>query len=340
MKIFKERFRILNLFYLCYNKYGDIMEQLFNKLNEIIKEYDNFIIVGHKNPDLDSIGSALGLYNVIKKFDKEAYIYVGKDELSNYNESFNKSLKKLKDVNFIDSIKDINNTLVIVTDVHTQNRVGCSELIDKYDVVVLDHHIKDKNYIKDTKFMYIDSNLSSMSELITFYLEFLNIEIDVITATIMLAGIEIDTNGFNLKTTSSTYEAASILMEMGADTILKQELLKETKEDYMKKASFIKNSFMVSSNIAMCIINETVTNIDLAEVAEELLTFEEVQASYVIGKLDNSTIGISARSLGEIDVSLVMKELGGGGHMSNAATQIKDKTIKEVVKEVTNLIVK
>ena len=251
MKIFKKGFRILNLFYLCYNKYGDIMEQLFNKLNEIIKEYDNFIIVGHKNPDLDSIGSALGLYNVIKKFDKEAYIYVGKDELSNYNESFNKSLKKLKDVNFIDSIKDINNTLVIVTDVHTQNRVGCSELIDKYDVVVLDHHIKDKNYIKDTKFMYIDSNLSSMSELITFYLEFLNIEIDVITATIMLAGIEIDTNGFNLKTTSSTYEAASILMEMGADTILKQELLKETKEDYMKKASFIKNSFMVSSNIAM-----------------------------------------------------------------------------------------
>ena len=314
------------------------MEQLFNKLSEVIKEYDNFIIVGHKNPDLDSIGSALGLYNAIKKFKKEVYIYVGSNELSNYNESFSKSLKKLKDVNFIDSIKDMDNTLVIVTDVHTKSRVGCSELIDKYDVVVLDHHIKDKNYIKNTKFMYIDSNLSSMSELITFYLEYLNIEIDTITATILLAGIEIDTNGFNLKTTSSTYEAASILMEMGADTILKQELLKETKEDYMKKASFIKNSFMVSSDIAMCIINKEVTNIELAEVAEELLTFEEVKASYVIGKLDINVIGISARSLGEIDVSKVIKQMGGGGHMSNAATQIADKSIKEIEQELTKLI--
>lgn len=315
------------------------MEELFSKLNEIIKEYDNFIIVGHKNPDLDSIGSSLGLYNVIKHFKKNAYIYIGKDELNNYNDNFNRSMEVLKtSVNFASDIKNIDNTLVIVTDVHTRNRVGCSELIDKYDVIVLDHHIKNKDYIKNTKFMYIDSNLSSMSELITFYLEYLNIEIDVITATIMLAGIEIDTNGFNLKTTSRTYEAASILMEMGADSILKQELLKETKEEYMKKASFIKNSFMISSDIAMCIINKEVSNIDLAEVAEELLTFEDVKASYVIGKLDNSTIGISARSLGEIDVSKVIKQMGGGGHMSNAATQIKGKTIKEVVKELTSLI--
>ena len=314
------------------------MEQLFNKLNEIIKEYDNFIIVGHKNPDLDSIGSSLGLYNVVRHLKKNAYIYIGKDELNNYNDVFNKSLKKLKDVNFISDVKDMDNTLVIVTDVHTKSRVGCSELIDIYDVVVLDHHIKNKDYIKNTKFMYIDSNLSSMSELITFYLEYLNIEIDTITATILLGGIEIDTNGFNLKTTSSTYEAASILMEMGADTILKQELLKETKEEYMKKANFIKTSFMVNKDIAMCIINKEVTNIDLAEVAEELLTFEDVKASYVIGKLDNSTIGISARSLGEIDVSKVIKQMGGGGHMSNAATQISDKSIKEIEQELTDLI--
>ena len=315
------------------------MEQLFNKLNEMISEYDSFIIMGHKNPDLDSIGSALGLYNVIKHFNKEAYIYVGKNELNNYNNNFNQALDSLKDtVNFID--KDINgdNVLVIVTDVHTKARVGYEEIVNKYDVLVLDHHIKNKDYIKDTKFMYIDSNLSSMSELITFYLEFLNIEIDSITATIMLAGIEIDTNGFNLKTSSTTYEAASILMEMGADTILKQELLKETKEEYMKKASFIKNSFMVNDEIAMCIINKEVTNIDLAEVAEELLTFEDVKASYVIGKLERGIIGISARSLGEIDVSGVIKQMGGGGHMSNAATQIQGKTIKEIKQELIDLI--
>lgn len=315
------------------------MEQLFNKLNEIIGEYDNFIIMGHKKPDLDSIGSSLGLYNVIKKFQKNAYIYLDTSELGNYNNNFNQAIVQLrKSVNFIDTDINGTNTLVIVTDVHIKSRVGCEELIDKYDVVVLDHHIKDKDYIKNSKYMYIDSKLSSMSELLTYYLEYLNIDIDVITATIMLAGIEIDTNGFNLKTSSSTYEAASILMDKGADTILKQELLKETKEEYLKRVNFIKTSFMVNKETAMCIVNKKVTNVDLAEIAEELLTFEEVKASYVIGKLDTNIIGISARSLGEIDVSIVIKQLGGGGHMSNAATQIKDKTIKEVKQELTKLI--
>lgn len=315
------------------------MEQLFNKLNEIIGEYDNFIIMGHKKPDLDSIGSSLGLYNVIKKFQKNAYIYLDTSELGNYNNNFNQAIVQLrKSVNFIDTDINSTNTLVIVTDVHIKSRVGCEELIDKYDVVVLDHHIKDKDYIKNSKYMYIDSKLSSMSELLTYYLEYLNIDIDVITATIMLAGIEIDTNGFNLKTSSSTYEAASILMDKGADTILKQELLKETKEEYLKRVNFIKTSFMVNKETAMCIVNKKVTNVDLAEIAEELLTFEEVKASYVIGKLDTNIIGISARSLGEIDVSIVIKQLGGGGHMSNAATQIKDKTIKEVKQELTKLI--
>ena len=315
------------------------MEQLFNKLNEIIGEYDNFIIVGHKNPDLDSIGSSLGLYNVIKHFKKNPYIYIGKDGLNNYNDNFNKSLKTLqKSVNFIDSISDMDNALIIVTDVHTENRVDCGDLINKYDVVVLDHHIKNNDYIKNTKFMYIDTNLSSMSELIAFYLDFLKVNIDTITATIILAGIEIDTNGFNLKTTSNTYQAAAILMEKGADTILKQELLKETKEEYLKRVNYIKTSFMVDNDTAMCIVNKEVSNVNLAEIAEELLTFHDVKASYVIGKLGSDMIGISARSLGDIDVSLVIKQMGGGGHMSNAATQIKGKTIKEIKQELTKLI--
>lgn len=315
------------------------MEQLFEQLNKIINMYDNFIIMGHKNPDLDSLGSSLGFYNVIRSFNKNAYIYLNNNELGNYNDNFNRALSKLKEqVNFID--EDINqpNTLVIVTDVHSKSRVDFEEVIDKYDVVVLDHHIKNNDYIKNTKFMYIDTNLSSMSELIAFYLDYLKVDIDTITATIILAGIEIDTNAFNLKTSANTYRAASILMEKGADTILKQELLKETKEEYLKRVNYIKTSFMVNNDTAMCIVNKVVSNIDLAELAEELLTFHDVKASYVIGKLDNDIVGISARSLGDIDVSVVIKQMGGGGHMSNAATQIKGKTIKEIKQELTKLI--
>ncbi|MBQ9072806.1 MAG: DHH family phosphoesterase [Bacilli bacterium] len=321
------------------------MEHLFNKLNEIINEYDNFIVMGHKDPDLDSLGSSLGLCEIIESFNKKAYLFLNDKHLDDYNsnisqafQSFEKMKKDIVCVNQRSYRKIKGDTLLIVVDVHSQDRLEYPELVNIYDTIVLDHHIKNKDYIKDTKFLYVDSNLSSMSELITYYAEFVNIDLDNVIATILLAGIEIDTNGFNLKTTSSTYEAASTLMEMGADSILKQELLKESKEEYMKRATFIRNSFMATNNIAMCLINTESTTKELAEVAQELLTFEDVKASFVIGKLDENIIGVSARSLGHIDVSTTIKQLGGGGNSSNAAVQIKNKTLKEVKQEIIDMI--
>lgn len=325
-----------------YNKDGDYMENLFKKLNEIIKEYDSFIVTGHKDPDLDSLGSCLGLCEIIESFNKKAYLFLNNKHLENYNFNINQAFEKMeKDVVCVNErnySKIEGKVLLIITDTHIKERLEYPKLIEKFDTVVLDHHIKSKNYIKDTKFLYIDSNLSSMSELITYYAEYVNIDLDNVIASILLAGIEIDTNGFNLKTTSRTYEAASTLMEMGADSILKQELLKETKDEYIKRATFIRNSFMLKENIAMCIINKISTSIDLAEIAEQLLTFEDVEASFVIGNLEENLIGISARSLGEFDVGEVMKLLGGGGHNSNAAAQIKDKTIKEVKQQIIELL--
>ena len=318
------------------------MEQLFQKLNEIIKEYDSFIIMGHKDPDLDSLGSGLGLVQIRESFNKEVYIFLNDKHLENYNTNINQALKKLEK-----NIKYVNNRnyskvngkkLLIITDVHSENRLEYPSILSNIDVVVLDHHIKNKDYIKDTKFLYIDSNLSSMSELITYYANYQNVTLDSVIATILLAGIEIDTNGFNLKTTSKTYESASILVEMGADSILKQELLKESKEEYMKRASFIRNSFMVTDNIAMCIVNTISTSLELSSIAEELLTFEDIEATFVIGKLENNVIGVSARSLGSIDISTTINELGGGGHSSNAAAQIKGLSIREVEQKIKNII--
>ena len=318
------------------------MQHLFKKLNEIINEYDSFIVTGHKDPDLDSLGSCLGLCEIIESFGKNAYLFLDNKHLENYNSNINESFEKMeKDIICVNerTYKKIKGkTLLIITDTHIKERLEYPELVEKFDTIVLDHHIKSKKYIKDTKFLYIDSNLSSMSELITYYAEYVNIDLDNVIATILLGGIEIDTNGFNLKTTSRTYEAASTLMEMGADSILKQELLKESKEDYLKRATYIGSSFMINENMAMCVINKIITSKDLAETAEELLNFEDVEASFVIGKLEDDLVGISARSLGDIDVSETMKALGGGGHSSNAATQIKDKTIKEVKQEIIDLI--
>ncbi len=318
------------------------MEKLFQKLNDLISKYDNFIVMGHKDPDLDSLGSSLGLCEIIESFGKTAYLFLNIKHLDKYNSNIKQAFNKMeKDIICVDSEtykKLTGNVLLIITDVHQQERVEYPKAVDEYDTIILDHHIKNKSYIKNSKFLYIDSNLSSMSELITYYAEYCNLDLDNVIATILLAGIEIDTNGFNLKTTSRTYEAASTLMEMGADSILKQELLKETKEEYMKRANFIRNSFMVTENIAMCIISRTCTNVELAEIAEELLTFEDVKVSFSIGKLEDGKIGVSARSLGDYDVSNVMKQMGGGGHSSNAAAQILNKTIKEVKQDIVDII--
>ena len=318
------------------------MESLFMKLDNIIKEYDSFIVMGHKDPDLDSLGSSLGLCEIIDTFGKRAYLFLDDKHLEEYNSNINQAVKKMeKKIICVDenSYKKVEGkTLLIITDVHTQDRLEYPKLCDIFDTIVLDHHIKNKNYIKETKFMYIDSNLSSMSELIAYYSSYLNLNLDNVISTILLAGIEIDTNSFNLKTTGKTYEAASLLMEMGADSIMKQELLKGTKDAYIKRASYIKSSFMINDNMAMCVINKVIDSKTLAEVAEEMLNFEDVKATFTLGKLDNDTVGISARSLGDIDVSVIMKEMGGGGHHSNAATQIKEKTLKEVKQELLMII--
>lgn len=319
------------------------MEQLFEKLNKTINEYDNVIVMGHKDPDLDSLGSCLGLYEVIESMGKKPYLFLNINHLERYNANINQAFQKMeKDVVCVDEKNYYNikgKTLIIISDVHTVDRLEYPNIVEKYDILVLDHHIKSKKYIKNTKFMYIDSNLSSMSELITFYIKYNNIKINYVIATVLLGGIEIDTNSFNIKTTNKTYDAASILMELGADSIMKQELLKETKEEYIKRANFIKNSFMATKNVAMCVTSSIANSLELAETAEELLTFEDVDASFVLGKLDDNLVGISARSLGNVDVSLYMKKLGGGGHASNAATQIKDKSLKEVKQELLNLLI-
>lgn len=320
------------------------MESLFMKLDNIIKEYDSFIVMGHKDPDLDSLGSCLGLCEIIESFGKKAYLFLDDKHLEEYNSNINQAFEKMEKTIFcVDerSYKKIEGKiLLIITDVHQKERLEYPKLSEIFDVVILDHHIKNKNYIKDSKFMYIDSNLSSMSELITYYCAYLNLDLDNVISTILLAGIEIDTNSFNLKTTGKTYEAASILMEMGADSIMKQELLKGTKDDYIRRASYIKSSFMINDTMAMCVINKVIESKTLAEVAEEMLNFEDIKATFALGKLDSETIGISARSLGDIDVSILMKELGGGGHSSNAATQIKNKTLKEVKQELIDLLEK
>lgn len=313
------------------------MEDLFNKLDNIILKYDSIIIMGHSNPDLDSFGASLALYKRICQLEKKCYIFLEND-FSSYNNLMQKSLCKVENVNYINShsLIDFANCLLIIVDVHQKNRLEYPDVLNKIeDVIILDHHIRDRRCIKNTKLIYINSNLSSMIELMTFYLEHCSISVDSDVATIMLAGLEIDTNNYNLKTTSRTYKAASMLVEFGADITTKHELLKETKEDFIKRADYIKNSYIVNSNVAICILPETSKRETLAVVADELLNFEDVVKSFAIAKLSNNEVGVSARCLSNYEILSVIKKLGGGGSMTNAAT-VTNKSIREI----KNIIIK
>lgn len=303
------------------------MINFFKQLDKQIKKHKNIIIMGHKNPDLDCIGSSLGLYNAI---NKETYIFKTLDKM---NESMKKAYKELntENIKFIDKTnykEKIDNTLLIVTDLHRKSLLEYEPILEEIkDVIVIDHHIIGKDKI-DTILEHIDPKASSATEIATQYLKYKKKQVDNITATIMLAGIEIDTNGYNMKTTIKTFKTAAYLMSMGADNILKQKILKIKKEEYLERTKQIEKSYMIK-NMMICKLDKNNHNPSyLATMSEDLLRFDKVEASFTIGILSNKKIGISARSLGNINVEKIIENLGGGGHLTDAACQL-DLTIEE-----------
>ena len=202
------------------------MNSLFEQLVKIINNYDKIVIMAHLKPDLDAFGSSLGLYEIIKSYQKDVAIFL--DVQDEINSSVKEATGLLDNVKYIsvNNYKDYisSNTLLIILDVHQQERLYYPNIIEEIkDVVIIDHHIKSKNYIRNTKIFYNDSLASSVTEIIVFCAKYLNCKLSSTTATIMLAGIETDTNDYNLKTTANTYLACSYLMEFGADNLTKQE---------------------------------------------------------------------------------------------------------------------
>ncbi len=312
------------------------METIFNKLTEILSKYDRIFIMSHQNPDLDAIGSSMGLSHMLREMKKDSYIFLKTKDKKEYNSSVRQAIEKVQEMEYVYpntyQEKMDKSTVLVILDVHQRERLEYPEALDVIEnVIVLDHHIKNNSYIKETELFYIDSTMSSMVEFISSYAKYYGVNLGILISTIMLAGMEIDTNGFNLKTTEKTFEMAAYLTSMGADSVLKQTLLKESKDDYLRRADFIKGSFIFHKVIGMCVLPVTdCSKEELAEIAEELLNFEDVEASFAIGQFSDNTIGISARSMGKIDVCEIMKKMGGGGHVTNAASQISDKTVKEV----------
>lgn len=315
------------------------MDSLFEKLTFLINKYEKIILMGHTHPDLDSFGACLGFSSILNSMKKENYIFIdiNNDELDS---TLKQSIPLVSNFNFIDksNYKSLitSNTLLVVLDTHIKERLEYPEILDDIsNVIVLDHHIKRPNYIKNTELFYIDSSLSSITELISFFSKYMDVDLSPIVSTIMLTGIEIDTNGFNIKITEKAFEAAAYLVSEGADSILKLNLLKETKREFLRKADFIKSSYVYKKKYAICLLPLSVCmQSELAEISDSLLGLEGVEASFTIGQLDKKFVGISARSLGNIDVCSIMQKFGGGGHLTNSACQVENTTMKALEKKL------
>lgn len=321
------------------------MRELFENLNENVKKHDEIIIMTHARPDLDGMGSALALFKIVKSMDKKCYIV---SPLKKLYRSLDKAIKLLEDndINFeFKEEEEIinskhNKPLLIILDTQKSELVESEKVLDLIsDKIVIDHHIGSVDTIDDTIYKYSDANKSSIVEVMAEYLNYLDLKIEPLVMTVLLSGMVVDTSSFNIKTTARTFEMAAYLAKNGADFVLIQDLLKEPREEMVERYGFISNSEEVVKDVLMCKMDDKIHgNVDIALLAKELLKFEDIKASFAIGRLSHRIVGVSARSMGNINVGEIMERIGGGGHLTDAAAQIKDKTIEEVASELKKVI--
>ena len=311
-------------------------------LLELIDKADQVVIMGHKIPDVDSFGACIGMHNIVRKSEKECFIVIDTKEIDN---TLDKVLAYLKENNSNILSKIISpqvalelvnsRTLIIVVDTQNPNLVIEPRLINKAkNLVVIDHHRRGTKFIEAPDIIYTEIYASSTVELITEIIEYYphKVQIDELDATVMLAGIIVDTNNFTYRTGSRTFEAASFLRKQGADTLAVQTMLRESYEEHMLRAELFEKVEITKNNMAIVVADniDNLTNVKLAQTADWLLMIENVKASFVIGKIDANLIGVSSRSFGEVNCQVIMEKLGGGGHFNNAATQLTDTTLRDV----------
>jgi len=318
-------------------------------LRDILLEGDNVIIMGHENPDVDSIGASIGVAKIASSNDIDAKIILNESDL---DDTLSRLMKEVRDheslYNLFISSEDAwdimtPNTTVVVVDTHRPSMVLDEDILNKATrKVVIDHHRRADEMISNPLLVYMEPYASSACELVAELLEYQykQNKMSRIEATVMLTGIIVDTRNYTLRTGSRTFDAASYLRSNGADPVLAQTFLKDDIDTFIARSDLIKSANIDKHGIAIVKADPTMTYhpVTVAQAADTLLQMEGVRASFVVATREDESIGISARSLGEVNVQLIMEALGGGGHLTNAATRRTDLTIDELYDELVTEI--
>ncbi|MCD8124202.1 MAG: DHH family phosphoesterase [Lachnospiraceae bacterium] len=317
-------------------------------LRELMLTKDQILIMGHKIPDVDAFGAAVGIFRAARTLDKRAHIVI--DEVSS---SLRPMVKRFQDHSeypsdmIISSEKALAkrdaNTIVVVVDVNRPSYTECPALLDRAStVVVLDHHRQGNETIQKATLSYIESYASSASEMVAEILQYFDdsLRLRPIEAETIYAGIVVDTNNFTNKAGVRTFEAAAFLRRHGADVTNVRKLFRESPEDIRARARTVSAAEMFEESYALSVCSggdlESPTIIG-AQAANEMLNIVGVKASIVLTEF-NGTIYVSARSIDEVNVQLIMERLGGGGHLSIAGAQLKGCTVEEAKQRVKDTI--
>ena len=315
-------------------------------LENLIKKSKKVMIMGHTNPDMDCVGASLGIYRLAKTLEKNAYIVM--DYKTSTLEAFRKSIEKEEEYEDVIINKEValenvdEDTLLVVVDTHKMNYVEAPELFDKVkEIVIIDHHRRSADFIEEATLTFQEVYASSAAELVTELLQYVEeeIELKTIEAESLYAGVMMDTKNFTYKTGVRTFEAAAYLRKCGVDIIRVKKWFQSNLESFNRIAEIVGKAEIVNDTIAISTYEEKAKDVNVvcAKAADELLTISEITASFVIGQLDDK-VCISGRSIGDINVQIILEKLGGGGHITLAGAQVEDMTIEETKQELINRI--
>ena len=313
-----------------------------HSISRVINESDNIIIMGHRNIDIDAFGSALGMYRLCKTLEKEAYIV---------SEPKGKSLGKFLDVlEKEEEYKDIiiseeeardiinENSLLIVVDTHKTSYVEFPEILDKIDKkIVIDHHRKAPDCIENSLVSFHEVYASSAAELVTEIIQYAEkeVKLKLIEAESLYGGIMVDTKDFTFKTGVRTFEAAAYLRKYGVDIIRVKKWFQADLESYNIISNIVRNVEIHNNTIAISVFDEENEDANLicAKAADELLTISDITASFVMSKIGDKVF-ISGRSIGDINVQIILEKLGGGGHITLAGAQLEGLSLEDAKNEL------
>ena len=315
-----------------------------NSLMELIGQSGQVFIMGHKNADLDAVGAAMGIACLCRKKGKKAHIVLDLEK--------NAAHRLVEEIVAVEEYKDVfisgqdallladNRSILIVVDTNRPDQVECKPLLEAISkVCVIDHHRRAADYINPVVVNLHETYASSASELVTELIQYAvdNSDVLPIEAKSLMAGICLDTKSFNVRTGERTFEAAAVLRRMGADTVEVKKLLQNDFQDTMAKYQIIRSARLYRQEIAVAALNSATTRVLAAQAADDLLNISGITASFVLYP-DGDTVVVSARSIGNANVQMILEPLGGGGNTATAGAQMKGVTIKEALDKLVTSI--